>query len=121
MSRKALAGALGAAALSLLLAVPAQAQKSKDTLRIVINDMFGAIDPYNFPHDEGGSFYRTIYDNLVNFDEWNGKFVAGLAKSWKRIDNQTIEMELRDDVTFHNGDKFTAQDVKDTTEWLGDE
>jgi peptide/nickel transport system substrate-binding protein len=120
MSRK-LTAILGIAAAALFAAAPVHAQKSKNELRIVINDMFGAIDPYNFPHDEGGSFYRTIYDNLINFDEWNGKFVPNLAKSWKRIDDSTIEFDLRDDVTFHNGDKFTAEDVKATTDWLADE
>lgn len=120
MPRKIL-GILGVAATALLLATPVQAQKSKDTLRIVINDMFGAIDPYNFPHDEAGSFYRTIYSNLLDFDEWNGKFVPSLAKSWKRISNREIEFELRDDVTFHNGDKFDADDVVATLNWLRDE
>jgi peptide/nickel transport system substrate-binding protein len=119
MSRK-VTGILALAAAALLAAAPASAQKSKDTLRFVINDMFGAIDPYNFPHDEGGSMYRTIYSNLIDFDEWNGKFVPSLAKSWKRIDNQTTEFELRDDITWHDGSKFTAADVKATTEWLGD-
>ena len=120
MSRKIL-GVLGVAAAALLLAAPVQAQKSKDTLRIVIQDMFGAIDPYNFPHDEAGSFYRTIYNNLVDFDEHNGVFVPSLAKSWKRIDNRTIEFDLRDDITFHNGNKFDADDVITTLDWLRDE
>ena len=120
MSRK-LTGALGLAAAALLVAMPAHAQKSKDTLRVVIQDMFGAIDPYNFPHDEAGSFYRTLYNNLVDFDEWNAKFVPSLAKTWKRIDNQTIEFELREDVTFHNGDKFDADDVMETLNWLRDD
>ncbi|MCD6073634.1 MAG: hypothetical protein K0Q70_517 [Rhodospirillales bacterium] len=120
MSRKIL-GVLGVAAAALLLAAPVQAQKSKDTLRIVINDMFGAIDPYNFPHDEAGSFYRTIYSNLLDFDEHHQKFVPSLAKSWKRVSNTVLEFDLREDVTFHNGNKFDADDVVETLNWLRDE
>jgi peptide/nickel transport system substrate-binding protein len=119
MSRK-LTGILGLAAASLILAGPAQAQKSKDTLRIVINDMFGAMDPYNFPHDEGGSFYRTVYSNLIDFDEYKKKFVPSLAKSWKRVSNTVLEFDLRDDVTFHNGNKFDADDVVATFDWFND-
>ena len=119
MSRK-LAGILGLAAASLILAAPATAQKSKDTLRIVINDMFGAMDPYNFPHDEGGSFYRTVYSNLIDFDERKQVFVPSLAKSWKRVSNTVLEFDLRDDVKFHNGNKFDADDVVATFNWFND-
>ena len=120
MSRK-LTGILSVAAAALLIAAPVHAQKSKDTLRIVINDMFGAIDPYNFPHDEAGSFYRTIYSNLLDFDEHKQKFVPSLAKSWKRVSQTVLEFDLRDDVTFHNGNKFDADDVVATLDWLRDE
>ena len=46
-----LAGAAGL--LAGLAAAPAAAQKSKDTLRIAINDMFRVSDPYHFPLDGG--------------------------------------------------------------------
>ena len=50
MSRT-LAVAVGLAA-AFLATGPASAQKSQDTLRIAINDMFPVVDPYNFPQDE---------------------------------------------------------------------
>lgn len=34
-----------------------------------------------------------------------------LATSWKRIDDKTVELELRKGVKFHNGDEVTAEDV----------
>jgi peptide/nickel transport system substrate-binding protein len=37
--------------------------------------------------------------------------VPGLATSWRRIDDRTVEMALRPGVKFHNGDEMTAEDV----------
>jgi peptide/nickel transport system substrate-binding protein len=119
MSRK-VAAALGVAS-ALFVAAPALAQKSADTLRIAITDMFSLSDPYNLPLDENAAFYREIYESLIDFDEHAGKWVPNLAKSFKRIDDLTTEFELRDDIKFHNGDKFTANDVKATWDWAGDE
>ena len=96
------------------------AQKAKDTLCITINDPFSAIDTYQVPHEEGGYFSRGMYGRLIALNEYTGKFVPGLAKSWKRINPTTLEFELRDDVVFHTGNKFTADDVKYTFDWLAD-
>ena len=35
----------------------------------------------------------------------------GLATSWRRIDERTVEATLRQGVLFHNGDEMTAEDV----------
>ncbi len=37
--------------------------------------------------------------------------VPGLATEWRRIDDQTVELKLRQGVKFHNGDEMTAEDV----------
>lgn len=111
---------LGIIAAATLLAGPAVAQKSKDTLRMAITDMFSVLDPYHFPLDEAGQYYRTVYETLLSFDERTQKFVPRLAKSWKRINPTTLEFVLRDDVKFHNGNKFDATDVKHTLEYLAD-
>ena len=37
--------------------------------------------------------------------------MPGLAESWKRIDERTVEFTLRKGVKFHNGDEMTADDV----------
>ena len=55
---------------------------------------------------------RTIFDSLVYVNK-DVNILPGLAKSWKIAPNwKTIDFILREDVTFHNGDKFTAEDVK---------
>ncbi len=54
---------------------------------------------------------KQIYSRLV---ESNGKMEVepGLAESWKNIDEKTTQFKLRKGVKFHNGDDFTAKDVK---------
>ncbi|MCL1949172.1 MAG: ABC transporter substrate-binding protein [Turicibacter sp.] len=52
-----------------------------------------------------------IFDTLLNVDE-DLEIVPGLATEWERIDELTVKFTLRDDVYFHNGEPFTAEDVK---------
>jgi peptide/nickel transport system substrate-binding protein len=37
--------------------------------------------------------------------------VPGIASAWRRISPTTVELSLRPDVRFHNGDVLTAEDV----------
>ncbi len=57
-------------------------------------------------------FFSSIWEGLISRD-WRGNLeaVPGLATEWKRIDDQTIELKLRQGVKFHNGDEMTAEDV----------
>lgn len=55
-----------------------------------------------------------IFRGLTKFDEQN-KPVADLAKSWEiSKDNLTYTFHLRDNVKWHDGQPFTAKDVKFT-------
>jgi peptide/nickel transport system substrate-binding protein len=113
--------ALAGLAMALSTAYPALAQKSADTIRLAINDMFPLVDPYNYPQDEQTSFNVGVYQGLLNYDEHNGKYVNTLAKSWKRINDKTLEFEIKEGVKFHNGEILTAEDFKATYEWAADE
>ncbi len=37
--------------------------------------------------------------------------VPGLATSWRRVDDRTVELTLRPNVRFHDGSTMTAEDV----------
>lgn len=102
-----------------LLAAPVLAQKSKDTIRLTILDPFDKLDSYHFPANEPGQYTRGMYGRLVLYDEHQGKFVPELAKAWRRINSTTIEYDLRDDIKFTSGNKFTGEDVKYMTQYLG--
>jgi peptide/nickel transport system substrate-binding protein len=70
---------------------------------------------------EGIILGRHIWDSLLEVDPDTGDLMPSLAKSYKWIDDTTIEFELRDDVVFHNGQKFTADDVVHTMNFVSDE
>ena len=110
----------GAAGLAVLMTGPVLAQKSKDTLRMPIEDPFTSFDSYLYPNDEVGDFVRNMYSNLIVYDEHTAKYVPELAKAWRRIDPTTLEFDLREDVVFHSGNKFTSDDVKYMFDYLRD-
>jgi peptide/nickel transport system substrate-binding protein len=61
---------------------------------------------------------KSIYDTLLEPDQ-SGKLVPALAEKWDvSADGLKVTFTLRNDVVFHNGDKFTARDVKATFERL---
>ena len=63
--------------------------------------------------DVNRCIYSCIYDRLIALTP-EGEYVPELATSWESADAQTFTFQLRNDVYFSNGDKFTAQDVVDT-------
>ena len=52
----------------------------------------------------------NIYDRLIEKDK-DMNLVPGLAENWKQIDPLTLELKLRKNVKFHNGEPFSAKDV----------
>lgn len=59
-----------------------------------------------------------IYNGLVDLVGDDLDLVPRLATQWESVSPTEWEFSLRDDVTFHNGDPFTAQDVKATIDYL---
>jgi peptide/nickel transport system substrate-binding protein len=95
----------------LAFSTPVWAEKATDNLRIVWRDAIPNIDPYYNQLRVGLIVAHHYLDTLVYRDPEDFKIKPQLAKSWKLVDDLTLEFQLRDDVTFHNGDKFTADDV----------
>jgi len=57
----------------------------------------------------------AITETLVGANE-DFSLNPGLATSWKQLDENTWEFKLRNNVTFHDGSKMTAKEVKFTLE-----
>jgi len=52
-----------------------------------------------------------VYDRLVNFVPNSVTWLPGIAKSWKQVDERTMEYEINLDYRFHNGDMLTMDDI----------
>jgi ABC-type transport system substrate-binding protein len=53
----------------------------------------------------------NIFEHLMETDV-GGKVVPRLATGWRWLDDRTLEVTLRQGVTFHNGEVFDAEIVK---------
>ena len=109
-----------AVGMSAALAAPAHADKKSGTLNVALQQTYATIDSILYPSGEVQIMDRAIHDQLVALDSDTGKIVPGLAASWKQIDPTTWEFVLRDDVTFHDGQKLTAEDVAYTVNYVVD-
>lgn len=84
--------------------------QTKDTLTIDLPGDAATLDPHLQWNTDSYTIYRNIFDNLLTRDA-SGEIVPQIAKSWKYLDDKTIEFQIRDDVTFQDGSKLTAEDV----------
>src|ERR1700726_3899762 len=58
--------------------------------------------------------FKAVFDQPLDQDP-QLKLIPHLIKSWNLApDGLSMAVELRDDVTFHNGDKMTAEDFRYT-------
>jgi len=84
------------------------------TLVIAENEPPASFDPIQADNSTVDEVDLPAYDSLVKYDD-KGNVVGDLATSWKvSADGKTITMTLRGGVTFHDGTKLTATDVKYT-------
>ena len=71
-----------------------------------------SLEPTREQSNVGQRTFSFIYETLI-MQNLMGQLEAkpGLAESWKRLDERTVELALRKGVKFHNGDEMTADDV----------
>ncbi|GAB7009080.1 ABC transporter substrate-binding protein [Halorubrum trueperi] len=69
----------------------------------------------NFSDSSIHSQVNVAFDSLVQL-WYDGSPQPALATEWEWSDDTTLEVTLRDDITFHDGEPITAEDVKFTYE-----
>ena len=109
--------ACSTALLSFFLQTSAHASKADDTLVYASDSEPENISPYHNDVREGVILGRLIWDTLIYRDPDSGEYKPMLAKSWKQVDNKTIDFELNQGVKFHDGNEFTADDAVFTLNW----
>ncbi len=73
-----------------------------------------SLDPQGANEQPGSRVNKQIYDTLFIQDE-EMNVHPGLAESYELLDDgMTLSLKLREGVTFHNGNAFTAEDVEFT-------
>ncbi|GEN82421.1 glutathione ABC transporter substrate-binding protein [Sporosarcina luteola] len=89
-----------------------------DLVLAVLSDA-SSLDPAGSNDVPSSVVQANIYETLVNRDDDNN-IVEGLAEKWEAIDDTTYEFTLRQGVTFHDGEPFTADAVKANLERILD-
>jgi peptide/nickel transport system substrate-binding protein len=104
--------------LCLAFAQPVLAGKKTDTLGMAYDQTPENIDPYFNNVRIGVIIAANVWDTLIYRDPNTNEYKGQLAKSWKQIDDRTLEFELREGIKFHNGEEFDADSVVFTLNYV---
>ncbi|HET9519835.1 MAG TPA: ABC transporter substrate-binding protein [Candidatus Limnocylindrales bacterium] len=93
--------------------------KSGGVLLAALTGEPDTLDPATSAIYTATQVFSHIFSTLVAIDDKN-EFYGVLATKWEQPDPLTWVFDLVDNATFHNGEKFTAEDVKYTFDRLLD-
>ncbi len=102
--------------LGIIFSSGALASSYKEEVIIAPHAGFTTQDVQNCAATVPMAVYYSVFNTLVRLDVDTGQLKPDLAISWKAVSDTVWEVKLRDDVYFHDGTHFTAEDVKFTIE-----
>lgn len=117
--RKMLWGMILLLVLSVLTALPAYSAKENELSFALTTDP-KSLDPRSIGGDYNFTILAYITERLCEYDMTQGKFIPVLATSWTKPDKLTWRFQLRQGVSFHNGEPFDAKAVKFTIDSIQD-
>ncbi len=114
-TRRTLVGGLGSVAAATALprfAIGQADARPSITIAVQQNTNTNTLEPLREQSNVGARMLYSFIEPLIDAKH-QGDLGAqpGLATSWRRIDDKTVELKLRQGVKFHNGDTMTAEDV----------
>ncbi|HEV2036773.1 MAG TPA: ABC transporter substrate-binding protein [Candidatus Dormibacteraeota bacterium] len=89
--------------------------KAGGTLKAALTGNPDKLDPATASIYTSGQIYGNIFNKLLEIDS-DGSYYGVLAKKWTSPDPKTYIFDLQENVVFHNGEKFSGDDVKYTFE-----
>ena len=94
---------------------------NKDEFTYVVSTDIDDFNPFSSQNIQYVYFFTfNCFEPLFHLNE-NMEYEMDLAESYKQVDDVTYTFKLREGVTFHNGEKFTAEDVIHTINYVKDE
>ncbi|WP_439529990.1 ABC transporter substrate-binding protein [Pannonibacter sp.] len=99
-----------------LISLPALAD-DRPNLTVAVNTLPASLESIEEQGNVAVRITYTLFDSLIRRDflsdgsGTSATLVPGLAESWVRVDDRTMDFKLREGVKFHNGDEMTSDDV----------
>lgn len=98
-----------------MLLLPAAALAQKPELRVGVEGIVAIIDPGRDHSNIGAQYTIALFEQLIHRDHTQVEAVLqpGLATEWYYVDDEetVLELKLREDAVFHNGEPVTAEDA----------
>lgn len=91
-------------------------QLKKDTLVYAQLSDPKTLDPQNSTDNYSQVAITQIYDRLFEIDEKTGIPIPSLVETSKKVNDNILELKLKKNVKFSNGDILTSEDIKFTVE-----
>ncbi len=104
--RKSITSVIMTMTLGLAVTAPVMA----NTLRIAEASDIASLDPYSVTESNTLGFLHHIYEPLVRYNA-ELKLESALATSWEVVEPNIWRFKLREGVSYHNGNLFSADDV----------
>ena len=102
------------------LAPPEEGTEYEEWVWISSSVELDSADPHNRTASMSEQLTTLTFDTVTYLDPKTGELMPELAYKWEgNTDNTEWTFYLEEGVTFHNGNKFTADDVKFTWEFAG--
>lgn len=116
VDRRVFLSLLGGAAVAPSLGPKLASAAATGALRVGIKALPASLNPLTVNDLVARQILGSMYESLTNIDP-DGNILPGLAVSWQASDRaRRWRLRLRENVMFHTGRPFTAQDVKRTFE-----
>ena len=80
------------------------------TITVAFTNSPLTLDPFNHRHRNTQFLLRNMID-AIQTSSYDGRMINELAESITEVESGVYEIKLHKDVTFHNGDPLTADDV----------
>lgn len=87
----------------------ATAESGPETLRVGTLDATDTFDPCS--NSDCGLGLMMVFDTILKLNYATMEIEPCVAESWKWVDDTTLQLTIRDGITFSNGDKLTPEDV----------